>query len=229
MKSDRGAWRGLLWATASVGMVALSFTTVLHLLGSESGGRDESGGARAADSEFAWPPRLGEPFPDLQLVNQHGDRMRLSELRGKVILVEPVGMNCAACNAFSGAHRKGGYAGTRPQDNVPAIEELLPRYSRGITLDDSRIALVQLLLYDPGLKAPKAADARLWAEHFGFMEHRNVFVLAGDESLVGTASYNMIPGFFLIDRDFILRADATGHRPRHDLFKHLLPMVPSLL
>jgi hypothetical protein len=39
----------------------------------------------------------------------------------------------------------------------------------------------------------------------------------------------MIPGFQLIDADFVLRFDASGHHPKHDLWRELLPAVPSLI
>jgi hypothetical protein len=39
----------------------------------------------------------------------------------------------------------------------------------------------------------------------------------------------MIPGFQLIDRDFVLRYDASGHRPRHDLWRELMPAIPRLI
>ena len=33
----------------------------------------------------------------------------------------------------------------------------------------------------------------------------------------------MVPGFQLVDRRFVLRWDATGHSPRHNLYTELLP------
>jgi hypothetical protein len=47
----------------------------------------------------------------------------------------------------------------------------------------------------------------------------------GDERFINPASYKMIPGFQLVDRAFILRADATGHTPTHNLWEDLLPML----
>jgi hypothetical protein len=122
--------------------------------------------------DFSWPPKLGEPFPDLELVSHTGATVRLSDFRGKVVLVEPIGMTCAACNAFSGARERGGYENIEPQENLPSIEKLLPTYAHGQSLDDDRIVLVQLLLYDMKLNAPSPKDAREWAEHFGFENHK---------------------------------------------------------
>ena len=33
----------------------------------------------------------------------------------------------------------------------------------------------------------------------------------------------------LIDKDFVLRSDSSGHNPRDDLYRKLMPMVSSLL
>ncbi len=179
--------------------------------------------------DFDWPPKIDQPFPNIKLVSHAGEMVKLSDLRGKVILVEPIGMTCAACNAFSGAKLKGGYQGISYQQNLPPIESMLPQYANGITLDDERLVLVQILLYDMQLKPPNAEDAKKWAEHFGLDKKNNVYVLAGDERYINKASYDMIPGFFLIDKDFILRSDSTGHNPKHNLYTQLLPKIPWLL
>ncbi|MDH3285081.1 MAG: hypothetical protein OEQ13_10100, partial [Acidobacteriota bacterium] len=67
-----------------------------------------------------WPPVVGERYPDLELLDQTGRRMRLSELSGRPILLEPVGMSCPACQAFSGAHRDGvgPFGDVRPQQGL---------------------------------------------------------------------------------------------------------------
>ena len=123
----------------------------------------------------------------------------------------------------------GGYKVTHPQSGLPSIEELLPRYARGTTIDDTRLVLVHLLLFDTSYGAPSADDARKWSEHFDLGGRHNIVVLAGDERFLGPESFKMIPGFFLVDQNFVLRADSTGHYPRDDLFHDLLPMIPTLL
>lgn len=185
--------------------------------------------ASASALDFDWPPKINQPFPDIELVAHTGKMIRLADFKGKVILLEPVGMTCPACNAFSGGKNKGGYQGISPQQNLPPIQSLLPQYANGTTLDDEGLVVVQLLLYDMQYKAPTAGDARDWAEHFGLNNQPNVYVLAGDHRYINPASYAMIPGFFLIDKDFILRSDSTGHHPQHNLFTHLFPKLDRLL
>ena len=176
-----------------------------------------------------WPPRVGEPYPDLELIDQTGQLVRLSSFKGSVLLIEPVGMNCPACQSFAGAHRLGPYEGIQPQGGLPSIEELVPQYTRGASLSDDRIVFVQLLLYSMTMDAPTSEDARKWAEHFRVDRAKNHIVLAGTKEFIGQASYDMIPGFQLVDRNFILQVDATGHRPRHNLFTQLLPAIPRLM
>ncbi|MBI1216735.1 MAG: hypothetical protein GC185_13075 [Alphaproteobacteria bacterium] len=176
-----------------------------------------------------WPPRVGHPYPDLELVDSRGEIVKLADFKGKVIIVEPVGMTCAACNAFSGGNEVGGFKGIQPQGGLDSIEKYFPQYTHGVSLHDDRIVFVQLLLYNYLMQGPTQEDAQAWAKHFGMGRYKNTYVLAGGPQLVGTSSYAMIPGFQLIDKDFILRSDATGDLPKQSIWTDLLPMVPQLL
>ncbi len=89
---------------------------------------------------------------------------------------------------------------------------------------------MQLLLYDMKRSgAPKLEVAQRWAKHFGLADRPDTYVLVGEPYLIGRASFRMIPGFQLVDRDFVLRYDAGGHHPVHDLWRELLPAVGGLL
>lgn len=179
--------------------------------------------------EFEWPPKLNEPYPDLHLVDQTGRPTRLSDFKGKIILVEPIGMPCPACQAFCGAHTVGGFKGVQPQSGLPSIAESARLHGR-FDLSDERIVKVHLLLYSMSMRAPTPGDARAWAEHFGLDRTKNEIVLAGLPSMISDESYAMIPGMQLIDQDFILRVDSTGRMNRqHDLYRQLLPGVGTLL
>jgi hypothetical protein len=184
----------------------------------------------SAQPQHVWPPQVGQTYPDLELRASGGDRIALSSFRGKVILVEPVGMDCPACNAFSGAHRSGvgGFQGTHPQRGLPSLHEMLEQH--GVAPDDDRLVIVQILFYDMKRKAPPSLRlARRWTQHFGLGAGANEVVLVADDYLIGPASFRMIPGFQLVDSEFRLRFDATGHQPRHDLWRELLPALSGLL
>jgi hypothetical protein len=176
-------------------------------------GRDDTAAARPASQAEAptvWPPRVGEPYPDVHLV-------------------EMVGMTCPACQGFSGAKRLGTFGGVESDGGLPAIDELVPQYARGVTFPSDDLVFVQILLFDMTLGAPTEDDARAWAQHFDRDVKKHQYVLAGGPALHNDASFVMVPGFQLIDRRFVLRWDATGHSPRHNLYTQLLPAIPALL
>jgi hypothetical protein len=135
-----------------------------------------------------------------------------------------------ACNAFAGANDPavGPIRGQSAQKDMPSMDECARLYG-GVSLDDERLVFVHLLLYGFGSRAPTAAEARSWAEHFGLDERANHVVLVGDPRMVGPKTYRMIPGLQLVDRDFVLRYDSAGARPPHDLWKELWPGVKGVL
>ena len=90
-------------------------------------GHDETPVAQAAsqaDAPSVWPPRVGEPYPDLHLVDQTGRVTALSSFKGRVLLVEMVGMTCPACQGFSGAKRLGTFGGVA-DGGLPPIDDLV--------------------------------------------------------------------------------------------------------
>ncbi len=176
-----------------------------------------------------WPPVLGQAYPDLKLTDQNGKTVQLSSFKGKVILLEPVAMTCAACNAFSGGNQVGPFPGAQAQNGLLSIEEYVAKYSGGASLRKQRIIFVQLVIYNMRNEAPSKADIKSWANHFKLSGVKNFYVLAGSKDLLTPASWNMIPGFQLIDKNFTLVSDSTGHNPKHNLFKTLLPMIKKVM
>ena len=87
--------------------VAYQFRDELQLSGPIGSLADGLPLHRRETQDFNWPPKLNEPYPDLHLVDQDGKLTRLSEFKGKIILVEPIGMPCQACQAFCGGHHVG--------------------------------------------------------------------------------------------------------------------------
>lgn len=175
--------------------------------------------------EGNWPPRVGSYYSDLNLTDQNGEPFRLSSLQGKVILLELVAIPCKGCQSFAGANDRGGYGGVAVQPGLDSIHKYAKRFG-GVDLSRSNnVAFVQLLLYGESMRHPTQEEVTGWAGHFGMNRSRNHIVLRGDESMVNRTSYAMIPGFHLIDRNFVLRYDSSGHRPKHDLYHELLPAL----
>ena len=213
-------------AFVAVAAIAMIMTAIMP---PPSENLQNSGAANSApaNTNIAWPPQLGNKYPPIELMSVSGKKVRLADYAGKVLLIEPIGMNCPACLAFAGADERGGFQGNSPQGGLPSIESMLKR--EGVAPDDKRLVRVQLLLYSPSMKAPTLEEVQAWSKHFGFGTGANQLLLFGDASYINNASYNMIPGFQLVDKDFVLCCDATGHNPKNDLYRELLPMVKKLI
>jgi hypothetical protein len=178
-----------------------------------------------------WPPVVGQFYPNLVLRDQTGQATAISDFRGKVVLVEVVGLTCRACHAFAGANEPdvGHFRGIEPQSGLGSIE----RYARGyakLSLDHPDIIFVQLVLYGMDGRGPASEDdVRAWARHFRMDRDQNKVVLIGDQRFISPETRKLIPGFHLIDQNGILRA-MSSNDPRHDgLHESLLPQLASLV
>jgi hypothetical protein len=176
----------------------------------------------------SWPPEKNRTYPDLELMDQDGKVTRLSDFKGKVILIEPIGIPCQACVAFAGGHEFGAFQGIEPQADLESIEAYAKQFGQ-VHLHDDRIVRVQLLLFNQAMQAPTQAEATAWAKHFQMQRANNDIVLVGAPSMATKASRDLIPGFQLIDKHFILRCDSTGQSPTDNLYKKLLPQIRKLL
>lgn len=181
-----------------------------------------------ANRGLPWPPVVGQPYPDLTLLDADGASMKLSSLKGKVLLIEPIGMTCPACNAFAGANRPeiGRFEGIAPQDRVLSAGEIFAEYEVDPT--SPGLAYVHLLLYGMKNQGTTPDDARRWSAHFKPGGFKNRLVLAAGQGMVNKDSAALIPGFQLVDKNFILRYDAAGHHPKNG-WGELFPAIPRLL
>jgi hypothetical protein len=177
----------------------------------------------------SWPPRPDSPYPDLALLDSNGTLFRLSSLRGKVILVEPVAMSCTGCQALSGGHICGGFLGIVPQPGIASLQENLARFGGGLSLGNPNLAYVQVVVFNLDLKAPSVAEVKAWADHFKLSNRPNVYVLVGTREMLTQATFDMIPGVHLVDKGFVLRSEHFGHGGGSDLYRDLLPMAASLV
>ncbi len=178
-----------------------------------------------------WPPVVGQFYPKLVLRDQAGQVVSISDFKGKVILLEVVGLTCKACHAFAGGNEPGKprFRGIEPQRGLDSIERYANGYAK-LSLDHPDVVFVQLVLYGmDGRNPPEEEDVRAWADHFQMDRRRNEVVLVGDERFISPATRKLIPGFHLIDQNGILRA-MSSNDPRHDpLHSSLLPKLASLV
>lgn len=175
-----------------------------------------------------WPPQTLETYPDLELFDESGSTVRLSDFHGRVLLLEPVRMACPASQSFNGAQNWGSFGAVLPQAGVPELEKLLHVYAGSSLGKTSDLRVIEIIYFNMENAPPSPADLREWNKHFHLHE-RNIIVLGAPARLVDEDAKGMVPGFQLVDRNFILRADATGSSPRADLYKDLFPQIPKLL
>lgn len=178
-------------------------------------------------------PKVGEQYPPLMLSDPDGRPVNLAQFRGKVLLIEPIGIPCAACQAFAGGDVVGefkapGSQGVQP--DIGTIESLFARFAPGVRFDDDRIVYVQLLLYGTNSAAPTLDQARKWRAHFApALKTKQPVIMVGTPEMISPEAYALIPGFHLVDQNFVLRYDGAGHTPPHSIFKELLPAIPAML
>jgi hypothetical protein len=178
-----------------------------------------------------WPPIVGQFYPDLVLKDQTGQVTAISDFRGKVVLVEVVGLTCRACHAFAGGNEPevSRFRDIEPQRGLASIEQYTRGYAN-LSLGHPDIVFVQLVLYGMDGRTPASEDdTRAWARHFRMDRDKNQVVLIGDQRFISAETRKLIPGFHLIDQNGILRA-MSSNDPRHDrLHDTLLPKLASLV
>jgi hypothetical protein len=178
-----------------------------------------------------WPPVVGQFYPNFVLRDQTGQSVAISDFKGKVVLIELVGLTCKACHAIAGGNEPGmtRFRGIQPQPGLPSIERYATGYAK-LSLDHPDIVFVQLVLYGmDGQTPPLEKDARDWARHFQLDPSRGEYVLIGDQRFISPQTRALIPGFHLVDQHGILRA-MSSNDPRHDpLHSSLLPRLAELV
>lgn len=182
----------------------------------------------SAPPRTEWTATLDQPYPELTLQDVYGRTIQFSALRGRVVLVEWVGMGCGACQAFSGAGQCGSFGGGYVQPGLQSLDEYSKKYGRFL-LSDPRLIVLQVLVADvSGKQPPTAEEGRRWAEHFGLHKRPNTAVLIGDERFGGAVAKRLVPGFHLLDRDLVLRA-SSENGVGVDLYRELLPRTGKLM
>ncbi|MEL6104562.1 MAG: hypothetical protein AAFU85_00940 [Planctomycetota bacterium] len=186
-------------------------------------------GFSASDSGMVghWPPIKGQPFPEVVLHDQNGEPTRLRDFAGKLILVEYAAIPCEGCQAFAGGQTHGGFAGFPVQSGLQSIEHYAAQFG-GVELGNEDIVFVQVILYGKSVSAPTQEEVTAWAEHFQMDRASHQLVLRATPGMLGREAFDLIPGFQLIDRDFIVRSDSCGHQPADNLYSDLLPLLGRL-
>ncbi len=178
-----------------------------------------------------WPPQLDAAFPNLKLKDQsgHGTDLYtlLNSLNVEASIIEPTGMNCPGCHAYSGANKYGNYLGVTPQNGLPSFEDFLSQAQ--LDISDKRFAFVQLLLYSYNMGATTFDDATKWATHFNFSKGNKQIAIAVPSTFQNKGSYDLIPGFLLLNKNNQIVSSAAGHNPIHSVDGYLVPKLKEIL
>lgn len=194
----------------------------------------EWSGVREVNSNYPtpWPPEMNKAYPDIALIDQNGNSFTLASFKGKVVVVEMVDMTSPISQAYSGAKTKGTYGSgeIKIDEFATDFSELVSKETQGtITLPSKDIVLVKIIFFNDRAEQAKPEDAQMWAQHFGYKREDNMIVAVPQKDLRGKVSDKLIPGFQLIDKNFLLRVDSAGPEPKHNLQFRLLPMVSTLV
>lgn len=181
-----------------------------------------------------WPPLMNKAYPDIPLVDQTGVEFKLSDLKGKVLLVEFIDMASPVSQAYSGAKAKGtlGAASQTVDEGTAPIEEIIAKETRAVgqvELPHPDLLIVKILIYNENAQQAGPPDAERWAKHFGFTREGGVIVAVPQKNLRDKATDLLIPGFQLVDKFYNLRVDSAGVNPKHSLTFTLAPQIPTLL
>jgi hypothetical protein len=174
-----------------------------------------------------WPPRERQTFPNIQLIDHEGNDFSMQSLAGKPVLIEFIAMSCAGCQAFAGGKKHGGFKKFAVQRGLDSMEDYFQRYT-GYSMDTQKLNVVQVIVYDLKLSNPEPSELAAWREHF-HLTSPNMHVVGGTKSLANGATKKMIPGFMLLDADLQVVSDSTGHRPKRDFYRDLLPQAKKML
>ncbi len=175
-----------------------------------------------------WPISEGELFPDLTFTDADGNEVKLSQFKGKPIFVEAAAMSCGASVAFSGGEQAGAFKGIAPQDGLPPLEKLVQSVSKGFTLDDPRIVLVQILFFNSEMQTPTPSDLLAWRDHFKAARKTQPLLLAPPKGLPSGSTMPLVPGMFVVDRDFKVRYLHSGSSGDKEQLINLCRGLPRL-
>lgn len=172
----------------------------------------------------AWPPETGYEFPSMLFLNANGQRRSMEEFRGRMVLVEYVWMGSPVTQALSGSNQRGPFGKVPINKQFKSLEQYFPEYSGGVSIND--VTLLQILMVDGASHEVTPETAKAWVKHFD-LEAKRRTVLIGTPALLRNEGSQLLGGFQLLDRNLVVRVDATRERSK-TLFSQLFPALPRI-
>ncbi len=178
-----------------------------------------------AQDQASWPPQLGQQFPLMPILTPTLEKRMTDLFKGRATLIEYASMNSAATQALAGSGERGPYGAVARYPSLKVLESYFPDYSNGIQAGE--INRVQILMVDLHAQIVSPGLAQAWNEHFELESKRGRIVLIASAALLQGSGSELIGGFQLLDKNMVVRADATGVRSK-TLFSKLFPALARL-
>ena len=180
-----------------------------------------------ANSE--WPPVKGAEVSGIEFINHRGVTKKLAHLSGRATILEFVGMNCPACNGFAGGNSKPiKYKNMRSQKGLKSFDKYFERFSKVGSIRNANINFIHILIFDIKNKPTSIEDAKSWHSFYGSKFGPKFEVWVPKKDLTGI-SYDLIPGFALIDRHGKYQSLSVGPVPKTNLYTEFLPIIKNFL
>ena len=178
-----------------------------------------------------WPAKMNKPYPEIELIDREGKAFKLSDFKGKVIILSFLDMSSPTSQAQSGAGLSGPYGVTQDKDQyAETFEDVVRKSVDGdFSLPHPDVLQVNILVYKQDGSQPTVDAAENWATHFDLEKEQGVIVAVPQKDIRGDETNKIINGFQLIDKNHILRVDSSGPEPKHNLKMTFIPLVPKLL
>lgn len=162
--------------------------------------------AASSDGPYPWPPKLHEGYPDIPFLKPDGSIFKMSDVKGRFVVIHYRGMTCPACQ------------------NMAARRDLM--------WNDPKVVNVDVLLFNREMKPPTAEDARWWAEKYGLKESNREIVVSGpawtNAPALYRTTYDMVVGGQLLDDMGVVQASVV-RPPGAKLPPHYWPDLREML
>lgn len=177
-----------------------------------------------------WPAKMNKPYPEIELIDRDGKAFKLSNHKGKVIILSFIDMSSPVSQAQAGAGLSGAYGLTQETDKLAEpFSETLRKGDVDLTLPNDDVVEINVLVYAQDGAQTTVDNADSWANHFDLEREKGVVVAIPQKDIRGEESEKIINGFQLLDKNHILRVDSSGSEPKHNLRMTFIPLVPKLL
>ena len=175
-----------------------------------------------------WPMKIGQPFPEVDFLGYGGMRWRMSQLKGRVVLVMTVDMGDSSSTTLAGAKEAGMFQITPTLSDKHSLEETIRQTYPGFSFENPRIVVVEIITRNRAGFFPNVEEVNKWTDHFRSARRGEVIVVGATGAMVGPESASAIPGMYLIDRQGITRFGFANNKRTPDTESTLYRMMMGL-